>query len=74
MRRFVSIVAALLGLAGLIAEPAMAERRLALVIGNDRYEKLPSLQKAVNDASAMEAALSGIGFKVSRVANASRRV
>src|SRR5215208_1995553 len=73
MRRLVSIVAALLGLAGPIAESAMAERRLALVIGNDVYEKLPSLQKAVNDARAMEAALSGIGFKVFGAANASRR-
>src|SRR5262245_15187000 len=49
MRELVSIVSALLGLAGLIAGPAAAEPSLAIVIGIERYEKLPALLKAVND-------------------------
>ncbi len=73
MRKFVSIVVAILALAVALTAPAMAERRLALVIGNDRYESLPSLQKAVNDSGAMESALTRLGFTVSRATDASRR-
>jgi tetratricopeptide (TPR) repeat protein len=47
--------------------------RIALVIGNDRYEQVPSLQKAVNDARAIGAALEQIGFTVIRAENANRR-
>lgn len=73
MRAFVSIVVAALSLAGSLIGPAMAERRLALVIGNDKYEQLPSLQKAVNDSGAMQTALTRLGFTVTRATNASRR-
>jgi hypothetical protein len=54
--------------------PAVAGRRIAIVIGNDRYEHLPVLQKAVNDARAVGAALVKVGFEVIRVENATRRV
>ncbi len=30
--------------------PALAQKRLALVIGNDDYQNLPRLRKAVGDA------------------------
>lgn len=46
--------------------PALAEKRLALVIGNDAYLNLPpdqQLQKARNDATAMAGALRGLGFE-----------
>jgi hypothetical protein len=45
--------------------PARAEKRVALVIGNDRYANLPAseqLQKAVGDARAVGNALRQIGF------------
>jgi tetratricopeptide (TPR) repeat protein len=48
-------------------------RRIALVIGNDRYESLPGLQKAVNDARAVRDRLATIGFEVIHVENANRR-
>src|SRR5262245_40907742 len=48
-------------------------RRVALVIGNDRYENLPSLQKAVNDARAVRERLAKIGFEVIHAENANRR-
>jgi poly(3-hydroxybutyrate) depolymerase/tetratricopeptide (TPR) repeat protein len=48
-------------------------RRVALVIGNDRYENLPGLQKAVNDARAVRERLARIGFEVIHVENANRR-
>jgi hypothetical protein len=47
--------------------PADAEKRVALVIGNDRYGNLAAheqLQKAVNDARAVGGALRQIGFEV----------
>ena len=44
-----------------------------MVIGNDRYDHLPGLQKAVNDARAVSDKLRRLGFEVMRVENASRR-
>jgi uncharacterized caspase-like protein len=47
--------------------PAHGEKRVALVIGNDRYANLgpnEQLQKASNDARAVGAALKGLGFDV----------
>jgi uncharacterized caspase-like protein len=47
--------------------PAHAEKRVALVIGNDRYANLSAneqLQKAVNDARAVGGAPKQIGFDV----------
>lgn len=52
---------------------ALAGKRVALVIGNDAYAQVPKLQKAVNDAGAMAETLAGIGFKVLRGKNLSRR-
>jgi formylglycine-generating enzyme required for sulfatase activity len=49
------------------AAAAHAEKRIALVIGNDRYANLSAneqLQKAVNDARAVGGALRQIGFDV----------
>ena len=50
----------------LAASPAEAAKRLALVIGNNAYENVPQLQKALNDADAIAAELSKLGFEVSR--------
>lgn len=47
--------------------PAAAEKRVALVIGNNAYRNLPErdqLRNAVNDARAVKATLEGLGFKV----------
>ncbi len=59
-----------------LAGNALAEKRIALVIGNDNYENLQSsqqLKKARNDATAVGDALEAVGFKVIRVLDASRR-
>jgi hypothetical protein len=48
--------------------------RVALVIGNDNYQNLPHLQKAVNDSRAVGDALAKIGFDVIHVENAVRRL
>jgi hypothetical protein len=50
-----------------------APQRLAMVVGNNLYESLPSLQKAGNDADAIAATLSGLGFAVDLRHDADRR-
>ena len=37
----------------LMCASAAEAKRVALVIGNDQYENVPNLQKAVNDARAL---------------------
>ena len=57
------------------AIPAHAEKRVALVIGNNDYPALGAdeqLLKAVNDAQAVGDTLEELGFEVSRTENASR--
>jgi uncharacterized caspase-like protein/subtilisin-like proprotein convertase family protein len=51
---------------------AMAAR-LALVIGIDKYESLPPLDKAVGDARAMTQRLKELGFTVTEVIDPGRR-
>ena len=53
--------------------PARAEKRIALVIGNNAYENVPKLEKAVNDAKAVAASLRSIGFEVLLATDVSRR-
>lgn len=57
----------------LLAAPAAAERRLALVIGNDAYSEVAPLHKAVNDAQAMADTFAALGFEVILARDASRR-
>jgi uncharacterized caspase-like protein len=57
----------------LAAMPAMAEERVALIIGNDRYQSLPKLDNAGNDARAMATTLQGLGFKTLLRIDAARR-
>lgn len=66
-------IAALLAAAFLAAGPAAAAKRIALVIGNDDYESLNKLGKAVNDSREVSKALEEIGFSVISAENASRR-
>jgi len=41
---------------------ALSERRVALVIGNNAYQSVPSLANPVNDAKAVANALRAVGF------------
>lgn len=50
---------------------AIAERRIALVIGNGKYAEAP-LRNPVNDARAMAAALRELDFEVALLENADR--
>src|SRR6185437_8104526 len=44
--------------------PAIAERRVALVIGNANYAHTPALRNSVKDAEDMAAELKQLGFQV----------
>ncbi|MEY2632705.1 MAG: hypothetical protein RIR00_1359, partial [Pseudomonadota bacterium] len=58
---------------GLVATLQAVERRVALVIGNNDYQSVGKLEKAVNDAKAVSAELSKIGFEVIFMANAGQK-
>src|SRR5688572_12948691 len=79
IRSLLFVLAGLALLAGVplfSAGPAFAEKRVALVIGNDRYPNLPperQLLKAVNDAEAVGDTLGRLGFEVVRGANLGRQ-
>ncbi len=53
-------VIALLSL--LSADPAAAEKRIALVVGNSAYQNITRLDNPRNDATLMAETLSGLGF------------
>jgi uncharacterized caspase-like protein len=57
--RFV-VAAALL----LICQPALADKRVALVLGNSAYQNVPPLANPVNDAALMAQTLKQAGFDV----------
>ena len=55
-----------------LAAPAQAEKRVALVVGNNDYRNVPKLQKAVNDARTMGDTLKQLGFIVMVAENQTR--
>src|ERR1700731_17794 len=56
-----------------LAQPARAEKRVALVIGNNDYKNVPKLQKAVNDARTMGDTIKQLGFSVMVAENQTRQ-
>src|SRR3954453_3378490 len=59
LRQFL-LAAALL----LVCQPAFAEKRVALVLGNSAYQNVAPLPNPVNDAATIAATLKGAGFDV----------
>lgn len=68
---FLILAALILGFSQSAA--AQAQRRIALVIGNDAYEDIVKLEKAVNDAEAISKRLTQIGFEVVTAKDIGRR-
>jgi hypothetical protein len=66
------IVLFFLGLAGVVASPAAAGGRLALVLGNSKYAAVPALENPANDAGDLAQALRSIGFEVIEQRDATR--
>ncbi|WP_407192331.1 caspase domain-containing protein [Bradyrhizobium sp. STM 3566] len=75
MTCMLSKAALALGLAALLvgAAPAQAEKRVALVVGNNDYKNVPKLLKAVNDARTMGDTLKQLGFSVMVAENQNRQ-
>ena len=61
MRAVGAIVAAVCSLS-LFSQPASAEKRVALVIGNSAYKNVTQLQNPANDAAAVVAMFKKAGF------------
>src|SRR5918997_5915843 len=67
MRRLLGFASAFLIPLTPVTVPAFAEKRVALVLGNDQYPNLPAdqqLRKAVNDSRAIGMTLGRLGFEV----------
>ena len=60
--RVVSAIVVALCSVWLFCQPAFAERRIALVIGNSAYERVPQLTNPANDATAMAEMFKKAGF------------
>lgn len=76
MRALATWALAVLGVLALLtvdATQALAERRVALVIGNSPYQHMAALKNPSNDASDMAAALRGLGFEVMERPNVERK-
>ena len=63
-RRVLSAIGLTFGLLLMWADPAFAERRVALVIGNSAYQNAPALANPRRDAQAMAAMFQKAGFDV----------
>src|SRR6202790_3859377 len=76
MARWLSNLLAVASLAAALATfagSAHAEKRVALVIGNNDYKNVPKLQKEVNDARTMGDTLKQLGFSVMVAENQNRQ-
>ena len=71
MRAIVSLV--LLAIAGSLITPACADKRVALVVGNNAYESVAKLERAVSDATSVAQSLRSMGFDVILATDLDRR-
>ncbi len=69
--RLRSLIAAI-ALCACSGDPALAAKRVALVIGNNDYSEVPKLEKAAGDARAIASTLTGLGFDVITLLDANR--
>ena len=60
--RVVSAIVLAVSSMWLLCQPAFAEKRIALVIGDSAYERVPRLSNPVNDATAMAEMFKRAGF------------
>ena len=70
--RFIFFLTVQLGLIATIGT-ALADKRVALVIGNSHYASTPTLANPANDATDVAAALTAIGFDVTLKLDATKR-
>jgi uncharacterized caspase-like protein len=68
--RIAALIGVIIAALSLGAIPASAATRVALVIGNSAYQKVPVLRNPVNDASDLSASLRRLDFDVKTITNA----
>jgi Caspase domain len=76
MSRTAAVVGLLLfalGFAVCLPPPTQAQKRVALLVGNNGYENVPRLDTAINDARALGETLRKLGFRVLVGEDQSRR-
>ena len=73
MLRAMALVFVVLAIVSASISSVLAKNRVALVVGNNAYDNIIDLKKAVNDARVMGDTLRGLGFEVLKVENAGRR-
>jgi uncharacterized caspase-like protein len=71
--RSLQLLAAAILVAAFSAAPALAEKRIALVIGNSAYKHTSPLANPANDAKLMAATLRDLGFTVTAVKDATQK-
>lgn len=71
LTRFCTATAFLTVSIWLFIYPAYAESRVALVVGNGTYHKVPTLPNPTRDATDISRALERLNFKVTQLTNAS---
>ena len=72
LRHWLAFISCIFGTLVPIGAPtALAQERIALIIGNAAYQELP-LKNPVNDARAMASRLEKLGFEVIKLENAGR--
>ncbi len=64
LKKLCSIFLGIIVLVGAFVLPAVAQKRVALVIGNSDYRLIPTLTNPKNDAVLMAATLQRLGFEV----------
>ena len=62
--RLLFIFGAVAVVASMAAGPALADKRVALVIGNSEYRSVARLDNPANDAKLMAKTLRGLGFTI----------
>jgi hypothetical protein len=73
MRRFGLVFGVVTLVLALISPAALAQKRVALLVGNNAYQNVPTLKTAVNDAHALAEVLRKLNFSVVIAENQSRR-
>ena len=64
MGRLLLLVPLLVVLSGMSSQPAFADRRVALVVGNSDYRVVNRLDNPANDARLLADTLAGLGFTI----------
>ncbi|TIH14885.1 caspase family protein [Marinifilum sp. JC120] len=72
LKLFCTFFMAAMSIMLLSASDCLAQKRLALLIGNSAYQKIGALKNPVNDVIAMNRSLKNAGFDVMLIKNADR--